>query len=89
MNCHFSNKLNLSSSFWGLICIGILLVLSYQNSYSQTKDSLKPALFQDTLAVKKTKHSPALATILSTVCPGAGQIYNRKYWKLPITYRRS
>ena len=24
------------------------------------------------------------ATTLSTICPGAGQLYNRSYWKLPI-----
>ncbi|HTA28314.1 MAG TPA: DUF5683 domain-containing protein [Bacteroidia bacterium] len=44
---------------------------------------------QDTTEVKEKKvhpHSPAKAMLYSAVCPGLGQIYNRKYWKLPIVY---
>lgn len=46
---------------------------------------------QDTLALakpqkKQFKAEPLRATMLAIALPGLGQIYNKKYWKVPIVY---
>jgi TM2 domain-containing membrane protein YozV len=50
-----------------------------------TQDSL---VVKDTITEKKIpkEKGPRRAAILSAIIPGAGQIYNRKYWKAPIVW---
>jgi len=44
---------------------------------------------QDTVTVRKEKNyliEPVRSTMYAAALPGLGQIYNRKYWKVPLVY---
>lgn len=58
-------------------------LLSRNDSLQLRKDSIKIAKKRD-WATWRPNHKRAMW--LALVLPGAGQIYNRKYWKLPIVY---
>ncbi|MGY6561868.1 MAG: DUF5683 domain-containing protein [Luteibaculaceae bacterium] len=73
-------------------CIGLfiaLLLTGFANAQSDTTEIITQ---QGTITtagkIKKPRyasdHSPGRAALYSAVLPGAGQLYNKKYWKIPL-----
>ena len=62
------------------------MIFVCQSLQSQPVDSL--IIEADTLSIDsfRLEHSPRKAAMYSAVFPGMGQIYNKKYWKVPIVY---
>jgi hypothetical protein len=77
----------------GFLCFLFVIFLQTGNFLSAQVDHHKDSLSvkTDSTHQKKTPkiHKPTIpwkAALMSGLVPGLGQIYNRKYWKLPIVW---
>ena len=68
------------------ISIVILILFFYGGNFSYAQEVLDTTKTNPVVEAKVEEHSPAKATILSAVLPGAGQFYNKKYWKIAVLY---
>ncbi len=64
----------------------ILLLLLFASKFFLQAQEEQSAQADSSGVPRKVYSGPRKASLLSAVLPGAGQIYNRKYWKVPVIY---
>ena len=70
-----------------LIILLLTLLQGTSNNIFSQNSELKITEESEVVVIDTTyHHSPQKATWLSAVLPGAGQFYNKVYWKIPVIY---
>lgn len=64
-----------------------IIIFLFGTDFSYSQDISSPIIANDTLKVKPIDPlRPSKAAFYSAILPGLGQVYNKKYWKVPIVY---
>jgi hypothetical protein len=73
--------------FFGLLLFFASSQVSAQDSLVVEPDTVIVETM-DTIPIKSfaERYSPRKAILYAAILPGLGQVYNKKYWKLPLVY---
>lgn len=70
-----------------IISIALFLVILSNTTLLAQKKADKEEVAKDTLkSIDIDPLTPAKAAFYSAVLPGLGQVYNKRYWKIPLVY---
>jgi hypothetical protein len=85
---HKNNKYSFVKKRFQTVFQLFFLLFLIQSGSAQVIDTLKTTGARDTVILKKqvVLHSPRKAALYSTMLPGLGQVYNKKYWKVGVLY---
>lgn len=77
-----------SIRYW-ILSFGLVMLLGVNIPVAAQNDSIVVLPVETTtlaLDIAEKTHSPHKASFYAAILPGLGQVYNKKYWKLPLLY---
>jgi len=85
MLCNYSKKFPFAKVV--TLCAFLSILLINIGSGQDDRDTVI-IVAEDTLLMKAhaSRYNPRKALLFAAVVPGLGQVYNKKYWKLPLVY---